>query len=238
MPATHGSLYNMAYELKHHDGELIFGEGNSDDRVCVVLSGSVEVSRTVGDMKFILEILQPGEIFGEFALLGPVKRTVRVRAIGETTIGIMDRRFLDYENSKMSSSFRGILNAAVQRYMKMMKKSRTFSFRKHDRISKTLPVKFKACDSLVPAIASNLSEGGVFIRTESPLGVERRFVLKLQIEEIGEVLQIPSQVAWNRKETLDPEAKPLGMAARFYDISEKNAGTLKQCVKRTRKGHL
>jgi len=231
-------FYDITYEQEHHDGESIFEQGNSDDRVCIVLSGSVEISRTVEDMKFILEILQPGEIFGELALIGAVKRTATARAIGQTTIGVMNRRSLDYEFKNVSSSFRSILVAAVQKYTKLINKSRMFSFRKHDRIPKILPVKFKAHQALVTAIARDLSEGGVFIRTDNPLAVGRRFVLEIQIDEVAEALQVPCQVAWNRKEPLDPEAKPLGMAARFIDFSHKDTDILKQYIIRNREGHL
>jgi len=233
-----GSFYNIAYEQKYHDGAFILEEGKSDDRICVILSGSVEVSKTIEDMKFILGILQPGEIFGEFALMGAVKRRATVRAIGETTIGLMDRGFLDYEFNKMSSSFRSILIATVQKYIKMMDRSKSFSFRKHERIPEGLPVKYKSRQALVTAFASNLSEDGLFIRTENPLDVGRCFALELQMEEVAEALEILCQVAWSREETSDPEGKPLGMGVRFYDISEKDAEILKKYLIRARKGNL
>jgi len=233
-----GSFFNIAYEQKYHDGEFILEEGKSDDRICVILSGSVEVSKTIEDMKFILGILQPGEIFGEFALIGGIKRRATVRAIGETIIGVVDRGFLDYEFNKMSSSFRSILVTAVERYIKMMNKTKRFSFRKHERIPKGLPVRYKARQALVTAFASNLSEDGLFIRTDSPLGVDKRFVLELQMEEVAETLEILCEVAWNREKTSDPEGKPLGMGVRFYDISEEDSEILKKYLIRAREGNL
>ena len=63
-------------------------------------------------------------------------------------------------------------------------------------------------------------------------------MLEIQIDEVAEALQVPCQVAWNRKEPLDPEAKPLGMAARFIDFSHKDTDILKQYIIRNREGHL
>jgi hypothetical protein len=90
MPVTDKGIHNIACEQKHGDGELIFEEGNSDDRVCVAFFWICGSFGTIGDMKSILEILQPGEIFGEFALMGAVERTATVGTIGETTIGIKE----------------------------------------------------------------------------------------------------------------------------------------------------
>jgi len=120
-------FYNIASEQKYGDGEIIFEEGKSGDWVCVVLSGSVEVSRKVRGKKVILGILKQGEIFGELALIGAVKRTATVCAIGETTIGIIDRAFLDYELNKMSSDLRAIVVAAAQRFIKVIDRIQDFS---------------------------------------------------------------------------------------------------------------
>ena len=120
-------FYNIASEEKFDDGEIIFEEGKSGDWVCVVLEGSVEVSKDVSGGKFILGKLGPGEIFGELALLGALKRTATVRAIGETTIGIIDREFLDKELNKMSSGLRGIVVSTAQRFKKVIERIQNFS---------------------------------------------------------------------------------------------------------------
>ncbi len=120
-------FYNIASEEKFDDGEIIFEEGKSGDWVCIVLEGSVEVSKTVSGGKFILGKLGRGEIFGELALLGAVKRTATVRAISETTIGIIDREFLDKELNKMSSDLRSIVVSAAQRFKKVIDRIQGFS---------------------------------------------------------------------------------------------------------------
>jgi CRP-like cAMP-binding protein len=120
-------FYNVASEQKYDDGEIIFEEGKAGDWVCIVLEGSVEVSKTVSGGKFVLGKLGRGEIFGELALLGAVKRTATVRAIGETTIGIVDREFLDKELNKMSSDLRGIVVTTAQRFKKVIDRIQGFS---------------------------------------------------------------------------------------------------------------
>ncbi len=120
-------FYNIASEQKYDDGEIVIEEGKSGDWVCVVLKGSVEVSKNVSGNKFILGKLGPGEVFGELALLGAIRRTATVRAIGETTIGVIDREFLDKELNKMSSGLRSIVVSTAQRFKKVIDRIQGFS---------------------------------------------------------------------------------------------------------------
>ena len=130
------NYYSVVLEQEYHDGEIILEEGKSGDWVCILLSGTAEVSKKLSGRKVVLGILKVGEIFGELALIGAVKRTATVRAIGNTTVGIIDRAFLDYELNKMSSGFRAILVTAVQRYIKMMDRDQDVSSRINDRVRK------------------------------------------------------------------------------------------------------
>ena len=102
-------VYNIAEEETYSDGQTILKEGSSGDWVYVVLSGSVEISKTVQGRKFTIEILQPGEVFGELGFVGGIKRTATAQAIGETTLGLIDREFLEKEYNQLSGQFRSIL---------------------------------------------------------------------------------------------------------------------------------
>ena len=119
--------FNIALEETYEDGEIIFKEGNSGDWVYVVLSGAIEISKVVEGTKFVLSILKPGEVFGELALIGAVRRTATTRAIGKTTVGIIDRAFLDREFNKLSTDFRTVLVAMVERFIKTMDRARDFN---------------------------------------------------------------------------------------------------------------
>ena len=90
-------MYHISAEENYHDAQIIFKEGSSGDWVYVILSGAVEIYRVVKGRKFIITVLKPDEMFGELGVLGGIKRTATARAIGETTLGIIDRDFLDKE---------------------------------------------------------------------------------------------------------------------------------------------
>ena len=118
-------MFNVASEETYQDGQAIFEEGSSGDWVYVILSGQVEISKTVGGKKVVIEVLQPEDVFGELGFLGGFERTATTTAIGETMVGIIDRTSLDEEFNKLSSDFRTILGAVVERFRKMI--DRTWS---------------------------------------------------------------------------------------------------------------
>ncbi len=113
-------MYNISYEKTYKDGWVIIKEGSYGDWIYVVMSGKVEISRTINGKKNVLEVIKPGEIFGELAFLGSIRRTATARAVGETMVGIIDREFLDQEFNKINPDLKTILTAVVRRLRKMI----------------------------------------------------------------------------------------------------------------------
>ena len=124
------NLAKVVAEENYQDGQIIFEEGNSGDWMYVVLSGNVEISKTVGGKKVIIKKLQPEEVFGELGFLGSIKRTATVRAVGETTVGVIDREFLTREFNKLSPEVRDILIAMVKRFKEIIDVACRLSTRK------------------------------------------------------------------------------------------------------------
>ena len=111
-------MYQIATEETFQDGQIIFDEGSSGDWVYVIDSGAVELSKKIKGKKVIIEVLEPGDIFGELAFIAHVPRTATARAVGQTTIGIIDRNFLDQEYNKLSQYFQVILRTLALRLKK------------------------------------------------------------------------------------------------------------------------
>lgn len=225
------SYDNITLEETYKDGDIIFEEGSSGDWVYVVLSGSVEISKTVGENTFVLNTLGPGEIFGELSLIGDVKRTATTRANGDTTVGVIDRVFLSDEFNKLTASFRPILVTIVERFIMMMERTRGFASRKEQRVKKALSLKYKDRQAFVKAYTKDISGGGLYIKTDKPLEIGEEFSLKLQIPDVEEALQIKCQVVWAREQTEDPKEKPTGMGVKFCEMTEKDTEILNNCLK-------
>ena len=109
------SIVNIATEETYQDGQIIFEEGSFGEWIYVILSGTVEISKKVGGQKVIIRRLEPEEVFGELGFLGIKERTATARAIGETTLGVIDHEFVAEEFNKLSGDFRIILEAVVKR---------------------------------------------------------------------------------------------------------------------------
>jgi CRP/FNR family cyclic AMP-dependent transcriptional regulator len=226
-------MFNIASEETYQDGQIIIKEGTTGDWVYVVMSGTVEISKTVGGKKFVIESLQPNEIFGELGFLGGVTRTATARAVGETTVGVIDRAFLDREFNKLPSDFRTILTTVVQRFKKMIERTSELSSRKEIRVLKTLSLKYKDKNSFVNAYTGNLSSGGLFIKTKNPLEQGEQFLLKLQLPGLSDPMKIKCEVAWSRKEEEKTDDSPAGMGVAFIEMTNNDNQMLKEYLKDT-----
>ncbi len=223
-------MFYIASEEDYQDGEIIIKEGTSGDWVYVVQSGRVEISKTIGGKKCIVSMLEPGEVFGELGFLGGGTRTATARAIGEASIGIVDRAFLDKEFNRLSSDFRAILVAVVKRFKEMADRTIEISSRQGTRIPKTFSLSYEDKESFVVAYTENVSVGGLFIRTENPLETGEQFVLKLQLPGLTDPMKIKCEVAraaWARKQGEKTDVRH-GMGVKFIETTNKDRQTLKQ----------
>jgi CRP/FNR family transcriptional regulator, cyclic AMP receptor protein len=94
------ALFARVHVRTYAAGEAIFDMGSAGDSMMAVLSGSVRISVPSPDGKeIVLAILQPGEVFGEIALLDGKERTADAKAVGACHLAILERRdvlaFLD-----------------------------------------------------------------------------------------------------------------------------------------------
>ncbi len=93
----------------YQDGQIIFEEGSHGDWIYAIESGAVELSKSIKGGRAVIAVLESGDIFGEIAFLAHIPRTATARAVGETTVGLIDRAFLDSEYNKLSQHFQVIL---------------------------------------------------------------------------------------------------------------------------------
>jgi CRP/FNR family cyclic AMP-dependent transcriptional regulator len=100
------------------DGQVIFEEGSNGDWMYVVEEGAVEISKKLKDQRFVIEVLKPGDIFGEMAYIDKQPRSATATAKGETVVGIVDRDFFDREFNKLSAEFQKILKMVALRLRK------------------------------------------------------------------------------------------------------------------------
>ena len=220
-------MFTFASEETYGAGQVIFKEGSTGNWVYVILSGSVELTRQMDGKKYIIETLNKGEVLGELSFLGGIKRTATATAVKETTLGVLDREFLDFEYNKISSEFRLILVSAIKRFEGMLNRAKSFSSRMEERHQKVLTVSYKNKDAFIMSYTSNISGGGLFIKTHDPIEKGERVLINLKLLNPPASLKISSEVIWTRKTSEATDILPAGMGVRFLKMSDKDQHTLK-----------
>ncbi len=223
-------VYNLAGEETYEDGQTIIKEGSPGDWVYVILSGSVEISKTVRGKKCVIEVLQTDEVFGELGFIGGMKRTATACAVGETTLGIIDREFLEKEYNQLSGQFRRILETVTRRFQIILERLYEQGGRSEPRVPKVMSITYKEREAFINAYTANASNGGLFIKTEKPLKIGFQFILKLQLPGVPNPLQIKSEVRWTRSPEKAQPGQPTGMGVQFLEISENDTRVLKKCL--------
>ena len=74
-------------EMDLSRGQVVFAEGDSGDRLYVIVEGKIKLGTSSSDgRESLLAILGPGEMFGELSLFDPGPRTATATALTETTL--------------------------------------------------------------------------------------------------------------------------------------------------------
>lgn len=95
-------LASIAGEEEHGGGSFVFREGDRGDKLYLILTGRVRISREVAGMgEEALAILEPGACFGEMSLIDDSPRSAdakvheRCRLLVISKEGMEDLLFLD-----------------------------------------------------------------------------------------------------------------------------------------------
>ncbi len=80
------ALHTSMAQNRLRRGEVLFREGDSGDKLYIVMEGKVKLGRTSADgRENLLAILGPGQMFGELSLFDPGPRSATVTAVTDTT---------------------------------------------------------------------------------------------------------------------------------------------------------
>jgi CRP/FNR family transcriptional regulator, cyclic AMP receptor protein len=89
------ALFALVQIRAYSAGESIFDMGSAGDNMMAVLSGSVRISvPSPGGKEIVLAMLQPGEVFGEIAVLDGKERTADASAMATCHLAILERRYV------------------------------------------------------------------------------------------------------------------------------------------------
>ncbi|GAB4292615.1 MAG: hypothetical protein Kow0090_06590 [Myxococcota bacterium] len=104
-------------------GSDVVVEGERGDSLYIILEGSVEILKIVGEAEVPLAELGPGDFFGEMALLGNTERQATVRAIEECELLCLSKKTLAAVGKKSPSVISILHKNFRQRLLKNMLKT-------------------------------------------------------------------------------------------------------------------
>jgi len=85
-------LQRAAAEKQYASGKEVFKEGDTGDGVYIVGEGQVQISSLVAENeRRVFSLINPGEIFGEMAVLENKPRSASAVAVGDTTVYFIPR---------------------------------------------------------------------------------------------------------------------------------------------------
>lgn len=93
------SVFNR-FAMTKRAGEIIFCEFEPGDAFYLIQSGKVKIVKIVGELEKTLDILNPGEFFGEMALLEEAPRSA-------TIIALTDVKLLEFNRANFEVLMQG-----------------------------------------------------------------------------------------------------------------------------------
>ena len=91
--------------------------------------------------------------------------------------------------------------------------------REHERFETSIAVDYASGDTFLFAYLQNISEMGIFIRTDHPLNVGTRMRLRFQTDDDDDPLVLQGEVTWINPFKTDGDNLNPGMGVRFVDLT-------------------
>ena len=108
-------LYQMAKTVSVPAEQLVLREGDPGNSLYVVLDGELEVTKRQGSQDVLLALYEPGQFFGEMALLEQAPRSASVRTLRESTLLVISQAAFQTLLSYSASAPLRILHTVTSR---------------------------------------------------------------------------------------------------------------------------
>ncbi len=169
-PETRHRVAALVHARRLGDGEVLFLKGDEGDALYGVLEGKIRiVTGSPTGREVLLNILEPGEVFGEIALLDGLPRSADAVALGETRLWTIRRG--DFVALMKAEASLGIHLLAL-----LCQRLRAMNERIEDTVFLGLPARLaKQLLVLVGTYGEDVAEG-------------RRIALPISQSELGQIL--------------------------------------------------
>ncbi len=103
----------MSKERTFSDGDVIFDDGERASEAYLVHRGGVVLSKVVAGEAQPIDTVEPGQVFGEMAILGDMPRMATARAVGETVLGVISRQDFQRRLDKVGEDTRDMISFLI-----------------------------------------------------------------------------------------------------------------------------
>ena len=100
---------------RYSNGDIIVSEGIVSNNAYIIFEGKVNITKKVDKKSILINTLGEGEVFGEMGLISQSVRSASVVAVGNVTIGVIEREQFEAIVSKLPGDVRAIVKALVDR---------------------------------------------------------------------------------------------------------------------------
>jgi len=100
---------------RYADGDVIVSEGIVSNNAFIILEGKVNVTKKVDKKSVLINTLKAGEVFGEMGLISQTVRSASVVAVGNVTIGVIDKDQFFNLVEQLPDDVRVVVKALVDR---------------------------------------------------------------------------------------------------------------------------
>ena len=76
---------------RYANGDIIVSEGIVSNNAYIIFEGKVNVTKKVDKKSILINTLGKGEVFGEMGMISQSVRSASVVAVGNVTIGVIER---------------------------------------------------------------------------------------------------------------------------------------------------
>jgi uncharacterized protein (TIGR02266 family) len=103
--------------------------------------------------------------------------------------------------------------------------------RRSTRHELRIPVDYSSVDAFFSEMATNINEGGMFIATDSPAGLDEVVKLAFSLPGLSEPVEVNARVVWINDGSDGTEP---GMGVAFQELSTRARETINTLVRRLR----
>lgn len=97
------------------DGDTIISEGIVSNNVFIIIEGKVNVAKKMDKKNVLVAQLKEGDVFGEMGLISGTVRSANCTAVGNVTIGVIDKDKFNELIESLPDDLQAVVRALVNR---------------------------------------------------------------------------------------------------------------------------